>query len=365
MRPSRREFLKWVSASGIALSLSRLGPAEAAASRRALSLPGRGGWNPAANGAGRIDGVAKVTGAKLYASDFRAVRSAGLAANDLARDAHSRARCHACLCRNGSRPPERRAQAVGGGDRGRSRQDRHPRSRILYRRPVLSGRQDADLYGAAGRAADLRDVRRLRSGAPGACATERSSNSARRPAPSRCQTTAPIASRGWPAQRPMRPTSIRRSWRAGSARDAPRTRRFRCGRRPAKDTQAAYAKAAIYGEQIRAELAAKNPNLLVLDREFDTQSVDPMFLEPESGLAWYNGKSRKPRTRAWRAVSLRGGGIDRASARRGPRSFQAGAHQHPVHLCRRRLRRPRPHAVRALRGAGGDVLPRPAGPAGA
>ena len=35
----------------------------------------------------------------------------------------------------------------------------------------------------------------------------------------------------------------------------------------------------------------KNPNLLVLDREFDTQSVDPMFLEPEGGLAWYNSKS--------------------------------------------------------------------------
>jgi CO/xanthine dehydrogenase Mo-binding subunit len=31
--------------------------------------------------------------------------------------------------------------------------------------------------------------------------------------------------------------------------------------------------------------------LLVLDREFETQSVDPMFLEPESGLAWYDSKS--------------------------------------------------------------------------
>jgi hypothetical protein len=30
MRPSRREFLKWASASGITLSLSRLGSAEAA-----------------------------------------------------------------------------------------------------------------------------------------------------------------------------------------------------------------------------------------------------------------------------------------------------------------------------------------------
>src|SRR5204863_6913233 len=59
----------------------------------------------------------------------------------------------------------------------------------------------------------------------------------------------------------------------------------------AKDTPAPYSKAAVYGEQIRDELAAKNPNLLVLDREFETQSVDPMFLEPEAGLAWYNSKS--------------------------------------------------------------------------
>ncbi len=35
-------------------------------------MPGLPGWNPAVNGAGRIDGVAKVTGTKLYASDFRA-----------------------------------------------------------------------------------------------------------------------------------------------------------------------------------------------------------------------------------------------------------------------------------------------------
>ena len=72
MRPSRREFVTWVTASGIALSLSRLGSAEGAALSARPSLPGRDGWNPAANGAGRIDGVAKVTGAKLYASDFRA-----------------------------------------------------------------------------------------------------------------------------------------------------------------------------------------------------------------------------------------------------------------------------------------------------
>ena len=72
MRPSRREFVKWVTASGIALSVSRLACAEEPAFIARETLPGRQKWNPAATGAGRIDGVAKVTGAKLYASDFRA-----------------------------------------------------------------------------------------------------------------------------------------------------------------------------------------------------------------------------------------------------------------------------------------------------
>src|SRR6266480_1227181 len=72
MRPSRREFVKWVTASGIALSFSRLAPAEEPGFVARQTLPGRRNWNPAATGVGRIDGVAKVTGAKLYASDFRA-----------------------------------------------------------------------------------------------------------------------------------------------------------------------------------------------------------------------------------------------------------------------------------------------------
>src|SRR6202051_1207389 len=72
MQPSRREFVKWVTESGIALSLSRLGSAEEVGFAARETLPGRENWNPAANGTGRVDGVDKVTGAKLYASDFRA-----------------------------------------------------------------------------------------------------------------------------------------------------------------------------------------------------------------------------------------------------------------------------------------------------
>src|SRR6202022_3249748 len=53
-------------------------------------------------------------------------------------------------------------------------------------------------------------------------------------------------------------------------------------------TGLAYDEAATHGEKIRAELAASDPAVLVLDREFETQSVDPMFLEPEGGIAWYD-----------------------------------------------------------------------------
>ena len=72
MQSSRREFVKFFTASGIALSLSRLAPAQEPGFAARETLPGRQRWNPAATGVGRIDGVAKVTGAKLYASDFRA-----------------------------------------------------------------------------------------------------------------------------------------------------------------------------------------------------------------------------------------------------------------------------------------------------
>src|ERR1700730_10582827 len=81
MRPSRREFVKWITASGIALSFSRLAPAEDPPFAAHETLPGRQRWNQAATGAGRIDGVAKVTGAKLYASDFRAADLPGWPAN--------------------------------------------------------------------------------------------------------------------------------------------------------------------------------------------------------------------------------------------------------------------------------------------
>src|SRR5262249_43824301 len=74
---SRREFVKLVTSSGIVLSLSRLAPAAEPGFAARETLPGRQRCNPAATGTGRIDGVAKVTGAKLYASDYRAADMPG------------------------------------------------------------------------------------------------------------------------------------------------------------------------------------------------------------------------------------------------------------------------------------------------
>ena len=42
-------------------------------------------------------------------------------------------------------------------------------------------------------------------------------------------------------------------------------------------------RASYYGDQIRAEIDAAGVDRLVLDRNFQTQSIDQVFLEPEAG----------------------------------------------------------------------------------
>ena len=290
MRPSRREFLKWVSASGIALSLSRLEPADAAGLPPRASLPGRGGWNPAAIGAGRIDGVAKVTGAKLYASDFRASDMPGWPTKT----------SHAMLIR----APDAMHVYVGI-DLARLSGAAKPSVVVTADDLVKIGTRvpefyTGDLFCPVGKTP-------LYMGQPVALLifeTFDAFDQARLALRDDTfvkfgEETGPVAVADYGA---FRFTRV-----AGATADAPdiyspvlagwvspgRTQNtpLPVWSPAAKDTQASYAKAAVYGEQIRSELAAKNPNLLVLDREFETQSVDPMFLEPESGLAWYDGKN--------------------------------------------------------------------------
>src|SRR5438105_9527595 len=286
MQPSRREFVKWASASGIALSLSRLAAAEEPDFAARETLPGRQGLHPAATGAGRIDGVAKVTGAKFYASDFRAADLPGWPAKtshamlirapdathvytgiDLARLSGALKPTvvvsAADIAQIGSRVPEFHA-----GDLfcppGKTPLDLgQPVALLIY--------DNFDAFDRARLA--LRDGQFVKFG----------------------EETGPVAIPNYGAFRFTR--------LAGPTPDAPdicspvqdgwvhppniQNTELPVWTPLATDKDSAYAKTARHGEQIRAELAASNPALLVLDREFETQSVDPMFLEPEGGLAWY------------------------------------------------------------------------------
>src|SRR5215467_5507677 len=287
MQISRREFVKSATASGIALSVSRLAMAEEPGFAARETLPGRQAWNPAATGVGRIDGVAKVTGAKLYASDFRAADLPGWPQNTahamfiLAPDAThvytgmDRSRLSgalkpavvvtaADLARIGTRVPEFYAGdlfcPVGT-------------TPLYLGQPVaLLIFEQFDAFDQARLA--LRDGTFVKFG----------------------EETGPIRAPDYGA---FRFTRV-----AGPTSDAPDVySTFKDGLVSPGQLQNTelpvwsplamlkaqpYTKAATYGEQIRAELAASNPALLVLDREFENPSNDCMFLEPECGIAWYD-----------------------------------------------------------------------------
>jgi CO/xanthine dehydrogenase Mo-binding subunit len=287
MRPSRREFVKWVAASGISLSLSRLGSAQNNSFAASQALPGRGRWNPATAGAGRIDGVAKVTGAKLYASDFRAADLPGWPAKT----------SHAMLLRvadathvftgldlarlSGTMKP---SVVVTAADLARAgiRVPEFYKGDLFCpvgRTPLYLGQpaallvfEEFDAFDQARLA--LRDGGFLKFAEEtgpvevpdyGAFRFTRVAG----PTPNAPDVYSPILA-GWVSPKKFQATE-RPVWQ------------------PLPNEQtAAYDKAATFGEQIRAELAARDPTLLVLDRTFETQSADPLFLEPESGLAWYD-----------------------------------------------------------------------------
>ncbi len=287
MRSSRREFVKWVTASGIALSLSRLASAQELTFATRETLPGRQNWNPAANGAGRIDGVAKVSGAKLYASDFRAADLPGW----------PQATSHAMLIRaadathvltgidlsplSGALKPSVVVTAADLAQIGTRVPEFYAGDLLcpVGKTPLYLGQpvamlifEDFDTFDQARLA--LRDADVLTFG----------------------EFTGPLKMPNYGAFRFTRvagPTPVAPDIYSPSKNGWVSPAFFESTGRPVwtrlpLPTGQAYAEAASYGEKIRAELAANNPALLVLDREFETQSVDPMALEPESGLAWYD-----------------------------------------------------------------------------
>lgn len=289
MKPSRREFMTWVAASGIALSLSRLEAAEPAGFPARANLPGRGKWNPAAKGAGRIDGTAKVTGAKLYAADFRAADLPGWPSKT----------SHAILVRapdathvylgidlarlSGAAKPNVVVTADDLADIGTRVPEFNAGDLFcpVGTTPIYMGQPVALLIFETFDAFDrarllLRDGTFVKSGEETG-AVDLPNYGAYRftrvagPKPDAPDVYSPVQA-GWvsPGRVQMSAMPVWSSF--------------------AQETLAPYGKAAVHGERIRAGIDPNNPSLLVLDRNFETQSIDPMFLEPETGLGWYNPK---------------------------------------------------------------------------
>lgn len=287
MRTSRREFAKLVTASGVALSLSRLTLAGEPDFAERETLPGRHGWNPAAAGKGRIDGVAKVTGTKLYSSDFRAADLPGWPPHT----------SHAMLIRASDA-----THIYDGVDLSRLSGPLKPAAVVTASNLAHIGARvpkffSGDLFCSVGKTP-------LYLGQPIALLIYEDFDSFDQarlalrddPIVKFGKETGPVAGRNYGAFRFTRiagatPESrdvyspVNNGWVSPGFFQA--TNEPIWARLPVPTGQA-YAGAASFGEQIRVELGADSPSALVLDQKFETQSVDPMFLEPECGLGWYD-----------------------------------------------------------------------------
>jgi CO/xanthine dehydrogenase Mo-binding subunit len=285
MQPTRRELFSWVAASGITLGLSRLSPAIALPFEASQTLPGRA--DAALIGRARIDGIAKVTGAKLYASDFRAADMEGWPASTAhallvrARDA---SHVFAGLNLDALPATAQPTKVVGAADIAASALRTPPfyagdlfcpigQTPLYLGQPVaLLLFADFDAYDRA-RIAFREDRALVRFGAETGPRTGPNYAALRftriaGPTPEAPDLYSPLQE-GW----------ISPGFTEGGGRPI---------WKPLPTAQGGdYARGATYGEEIRAVLAADTPDLLVLKRDFQTQSVDPMFLEPEAGLGWY------------------------------------------------------------------------------
>jgi CO/xanthine dehydrogenase Mo-binding subunit len=271
--------------------MSRLAIAEEPSFAERETLPGRQRWNPAANGHGRVDAVPKVTGAKLYASDFRAADLPGWPQNT----------SHAMLIRaadathvlteidlsrlTGALKPSVVVTADDLARVGTGVPEYYAGDLLcpVGKTPLYLGQpvallifEDFDTFDQARLA--LRDQAVLNFGAETGPVKGPNYGQYRftrvgGPTPDAPDVYSP-SKNGW-----VSPGFFHES-------GAPVWPRL-----PEPSGQD-YAEAADYGQKIRDELAANNPALLVLDREFETQSVDPMALEPEAGLAWYDAGSK-------------------------------------------------------------------------
>lgn len=291
MHPSRRDFVTWAAASGITLAMTRIGASLAAPFEAGQTLPGASAPPLGFGRHGRVDAVAKVTGAKLYASDFRASDMEGWPSRT----------AHALLLRT----PDA-THLFAGLDLSALPADAKPTQVVTAKELAAAGVRVPPFY--AGDLLCPEGTTPLYLGQPVALllfetfdAFDRARLALRTADPvRRGAQTGPVAQPNYAA---LRFTRV-----AGDAPGAPDIYSplmegwispafMEAGGRPIwrvlpTSEGGQYRKGATYGEAIRAGIAAPDPATFVIDHSFRTQSVDPMFLEPEGGLGWYDPAAR-------------------------------------------------------------------------
>ncbi len=272
---TRREFLKTVTTAGVVLAVSRFDGIGAAPAHAAVMDP-PGGWKGAPGKARyRIDGLAKVTGQKIYARDFRARDLPGWPSREQ----------HVFLLRATFAdrifegvdldvlPAELRpvrvvtAEDLARDGIGIARED-YPDGMYLVpagTRPDHLGQPVALLYYDDRLAFErARPLLLYGSGAV------------------RSGATAPV-----PPPTDYQPeTSILHIVRGGDAPYAEREKFAQTLGGPVRPEEPGKrnAQAMQYVNEISAKL--ENEGWTVHRQTYETQVIDPMFMEPESGLAW-------------------------------------------------------------------------------
>ena len=275
MSQSRRDFLKSAAASGIAIVVSRVSFLDTVQAQAATMDP-PGGWKGAPGQARyRIDGLAKVTGKKIYARDFQARDLPGWPVPET----------HVFVLRAAFAdrvvdgvsmdflPPELRPKrVVTAADLARDgiglAKEDYPEGNYLVplgKRPDYLGQPVALLFYDDPVA--LRGARSLLRYAPQAIVTGAS---------------APLP--GMTYYQPE--TSIVHVVRKGREPFAERQKFAQTIGGPVRPSEPGQrnAEAMQYVEEISRRIA--DAGWKVHERTYVTQMTDPMFMEPESGLAW-------------------------------------------------------------------------------
>lgn len=286
---SRRRFLIGSTAAGITLALVPLAAHAAFVSDE--MMPSAPGWS--GDGLGppryRIDGYAKATGAKLYARDFRAADMEGWPDETdhamllLAADATHRFLGIDLTMLAADLRPDRVVmaadlEAAGIRAKGYFTED------LMCRKgetPAYLGQPVALLIFRS--FAKFVTARQILRGATGTIIFGEQTGAVTRP-PYGANRFTRIG--GADPSGPDLYSPVKDGWVV-----PPRFRRGQVPSWPEADP-AATRRAEEYGSAICAELAGGQAGRLFKQR-FQTQSTDPFFMEPESGLAWHDAANER------------------------------------------------------------------------